>query len=145
MLTRANILRLVQYFHLPMARLNARQPTCWLLLIAVLFATLAPTLGMALGGHGASRTVWTELCSVDGRESIAIHVDDDRKPFTDADNAHQGHCLLCFQPSTTPQPASLETAASIAVVLRVAQPDAAPPRYASVWNLPLARAPPAFS
>jgi len=128
-----------------MARLNVRQPTCWLLLIAVLFATLAPTLGMALGGHGVSRTVWTELCSVDGPESIALHVDGDPEPYTDAANAHQGHCLLCFQPSTTPQPASFETAARIAVVLRVAPVDVAPPRYAAVWNLPLARAPPALS
>jgi len=129
-----------------MARLKARQPTSWLVLIAVLFATLAPTLGMALGGHEASRTVWTQLCSVDGPELVAIQVDGDPdSAFTDDGSAQQGHCLLCFQPSTTPQLPSLAPAASTAVVLRIATAETAPAHSAAAWNIPPARAPPAIS
>ena len=131
---------------MPMARFKARQPTCWLVLIAVLFATLAPSLGMALGGHEASRTVWTQLCSVDGPELVAIQIDGDPdSAFTDDGSAHQGHCLLCFQPSTTPQLPSLAPAASAAVVLRIAAAETSPARGSATWTIPLARAPPAIS
>ncbi|MDX3893725.1 DUF2946 domain-containing protein [Pusillimonas sp.] len=129
-----------------MARFKARQPASWLVLIAVLFATLAPSLGMALGGHEASRTVWTELCSVDGPELVAIRVDSDPdSASTDDGNAHQGHCLLCFQPSSTPQLPSLALAASTTVVLRIAKAETTPARSWATWNIPLARAPPAIS
>ncbi len=127
-----------------MARLKTQGPTSWFALLAFLFATLAPSLGMALGGHKASHTEWTQLCSAAGHELIAIQVDDS-PPLTDDGSAHQGHCLLCFQPSTTPQPAVLAPVARNAVVLRIAHAETAAMQSAIAWNIPLARAPPAVS
>lgn len=127
-----------------MARLKTQRPTSWFVLLAFLIATLAPSLGMALGGHKASRTVWTELCSVAGPELVAIQVDDN-PPLTDDGGAHQGHCLLCFQPSTTPQPSVLAPVASNTVVLRIALAETTAVHDSIAWNIPLARAPPAVS
>ena len=131
---------------MPMARFKVQRPTSWFVLLAFLIATLAPSLGMALGGHKASRTVWTQLCSATGPELVAIQVDDD-PPLTDDSGAHQGqgHCLLCLQPSTTPQPSVLAPVASNAVVLRLAQAETAAMPGSMAWNIPLARAPPAVS
>ena len=130
-----------------MARLKARQPVSWLVLLAFLFTTLSPSLAMGLGGPEASRTIWTQLCSVDGPELVAIQVDvDDDDPSSHAADSRQGHCLLCFQPSTDPQNPSLAPAtAHAAFVLRVAIADTPAPRSAPAWSPALARAPPALS
>src|SRR5690606_25348732 len=83
-----------------------------------------------LGGPETSRTIWTQLCSVDGPELVAIQVDvDDDDPSSHAADSRQGHCLLCFQPSTDPQNPSLAPAtAHAAFVLRVAIADTPAPR-----------------
>src|SRR5690606_14498293 len=99
-----------------MVRSQARRPTSWLLLIAVLFATLAPSFGMALGGQSAARTIWTQLCSVNGPKQVAIQVNGDTDPTTSYDQSiHQGHCVLCAQPATAPRLPELSIGASTTV------------------------------
>lgn len=125
-----------------MARFKARQPISWFVLLALFFATLAPSLGTAMGGQ--SRTVWAQLCNAEGHELVAIQVDGDPPSSHDA-GVHQGHCLLCVHPSTTPQLSSVTPAPCAAVVLHIARVETEPAQDASPWNLPLARAPPIIS
>lgn len=131
---------------IPMALKQTRQPISWLVLIAFLFATLAPALATSLGGQSASRTIWTQLCSVDGPELIAIEVDgepsDAARLMADG---QQGHCLLCFQPTTFSHGESVTPHQRNVAVLRVVLPETPPHRSAAGWNTPLARAPPLFS
>ncbi|WP_397475122.1 DUF2946 domain-containing protein [Pusillimonas sp.] len=129
-----------------MARSKARQPTSWLVLLAFVFSTLAPSLAMGLGGPDASRIVWAQLCSVDGPELVAIQVDGDPdSTSSQIVDAQEGHCLLCFHPSTSPEDVAVTPATRTDFVLRIAAAPNTPPQNETTWSPALARAPPATS
>jgi len=128
-----------------MARSTLRHPVSWLVLLAFLFSTLAPSLAMGLGGAETSRTVWAQLCSAEGPAQIAIHIDDDPDPGQQATDAKQGHCLLCFQPSTSPEGISFAPTAHMVTAMRVRVAAVAPPQSVPTWSPGLARAPPVNS
>ncbi|HLU19843.1 MAG TPA: DUF2946 family protein [Pusillimonas sp.] len=125
-----------------MARSTLRHPVSWLVLLAFLFSTLAPSLAMGLGATDASRTVWAQLCSAEGLQHIAIQIDDDPEAEQQVTDSTQGHCLLCFQPSTSPEGISVAPMARAASAMRVHIAATSPPKSASNWSPGLARAPP---
>lgn len=129
-----------------MARSKARHPTSWLVLLAFLFSTLAPSLAMGLGGPNASRVVWAQLCSVDGPELIAIQVDGDPdSTASQVGDPQEGHCLLCFQPTTSPEHVAVAPATRIHFVLHILAATNTPPQSGTAWSPALARAPPTTS
>lgn len=129
-----------------MTRSKVRQPINWLVLLAFLFSTLTPSLAMGLGGSEASRTVWAQLCGVNGSELIAIQVDGEPEAAQSKTlDAPEGHCLLCFQPSTPPGDVLLAPATRIDFVRHIAPVITSPPQDGTCWGPALARAPPAVS
>lgn len=121
--------------------LSARRRACWLLLIALLYAALMPSLGLASGKAAAARTVLLQLCGGDGHTSLSLDLPDE-SPQAGAGKILAGLCLLCAHPAVPPQlgdgPA-LAPAVGFAPS-RVTQ--ALPPRQADAWDPGLARAPP---
>lgn len=123
----------------------ARRRSCWLLLFAFLYATLFPSLGLASGAGSVARTVWVQLCNAATHEFIAV----DLSVPADPDDAEAsstrgtGHCLLCHAPATLPGGDALGVAPAPVRYARLVVPDDPQPRHAPVWNLSLARAPPA--
>lgn len=128
-----------------MARSNKQRPVGWLVLLAFLFSTLAPSLAMGLGGPDVSRTVWAQLCSADGPELVAIQVDDPDSDASYVTADQQGHCLLCFQPTTSPEYISATPVAGMGFVQRIVVAPITPPATGPSWSPALARAPPAVS
>lgn len=125
---------------------NLRRPASWLVLLAFLIATLAPSLGLALGGHSTTRTIWAQLCSVDGPALVAIQIDAQADQDTKTDDARQGHCLLCFHPSSTPQDPVLAPVAAASFARRIpATGHTTSTRHSPTWHVPPARAPPISS
>ncbi|WP_246436983.1 DUF2946 family protein [Parapusillimonas granuli] len=121
------------------SRLSIRR-TSWCLLIAFLFAVLAPT-AKAIGAGDASQVVWAHLCTAEGGKLVALDQNGDPATEPDGDGLHAGHCLLCFHPCGIP---------SSAVAILAA--DLPPPRFhalgaesaceSRVWKTPPCRAPP---
>lgn len=122
----------------------ARHRACWLVLIAFLYATLAPALNLAAGHASASRTVWVELCNATGHEFIAVHLPDE--PAKAGHSAKPaGQCLLCVYPSTPPADIVVAVAPTTADFARPAIHDDPDPRRTQPWSPSLARAPPVLS
>jgi len=122
----------------------AQRRTAWLLLLAFLFAILAPVASQATGSSQGAQTLLIQLCSREGPRLVAVDLSHDSTasdavPATD----HGGFCLLCVSPGTPPgdglavfQPAVFPSVPKVTL-------DEPAPRFATVWRASLARAPPA--
>ncbi|WP_144639954.1 DUF2946 family protein [Bordetella genomosp. 13] len=126
--------------------ISARRRSCWLLLIAFLYATLVPALGLASGTSSVARTVWVQLCNSATHEFVAVDLavkssDGDTPSVSRA----TGHCLLCHTPSLLPTTETPHIAAVLVRYARLVVADDPAPRAAPVWNVSLARAPPVFA
>lgn len=71
--------------------------SAWLVLVALWFACLAPTLTLAFPAGNAGQGYWAQLCSMSGSRSVWVDAD----PADDASGSQQasadlsGHCLFC--------------------------------------------------
>ncbi|SAI73796.1 Protein of uncharacterised function (DUF2946) [Bordetella ansorpii] len=123
---------------------SARRRSCWLLLIAFLYASLVPALGLASGKSAVARTVWVQFCNSATHEFVAIDLTDGQSSEGDKPSASRatGHCLLCHSPSLLPTTETPHVAVVLVRYLRLVVADDPAPRAAPVWNVSLARAPP---
>ncbi|MEI2414548.1 DUF2946 family protein [Orrella sp. JC864] len=126
-------------------RLSGRRPACWLALIAFVYATLLPVLGMASEPSSTARKVWLELCNAGTHERIAVDLS------ADADGPQQGqavsaaalgHCLLCCFPSFLPETGWPAIAPATRAHLLAPVPEAVAPPGRPAWHPCRARAPP---
>lgn len=122
---------------------SARRRSCWLLLIAFLYASLVPVLGLASGKPSIARTVWVQLCNSATHEFVAVDLTDKSSQGEKSSVSRTtGHCLLCHSPSLLPGTETPNVAVVLVRYLRLVVADDPAPRAAPVWNVSLARAPP---
>ncbi|MCY1238603.1 hypothetical protein D9M72_513480 [compost metagenome] len=113
-------------------------------LMAVLFASLAPSLSSLIAAAGSSAS-WVEVCTTLGAKMV--QVEDAGEPAHDG--LHAGdHCPYCRLPQDLPAIAHAPGVLVLAdgSVRGVPQPPAlTPPLEAAVWPAHRSRAPPSFS
>ena len=121
-----------------------RQLIGWIAVLAVLLASIAPTLSYALGRGTA--VSWTELCTSQGIKRVQLGTDD--PAGAPAVSLLLEHCPCCANhvPDLAPPPA-----AALSAVPLPGLTDEAPhaflwaPRTPWAWISAPARAPPRFS
>jgi hypothetical protein len=131
----------------------ARRFTAWIACLAILLASLAPSISYALAASTSSTISEFEICSVAGLKSIKVtgKASDSRapaKPSAPAGTAtHSEHCPFCFTHAGSF--GLLPTAAfSIPVASRSVLPPALfyqAPRPLFIWAAAQSRAPPIAS
>jgi len=122
---------------------SARRHASWLVLIAFVFATLAPVFTGAGAGGSAARQLWIQLCNSPSPRLVSLDLpaqDDGGKAGHSASTS--GHCLLCFHPATPPRLETPTFQAAFHSSVRLLVPGDPAPRRPPVWNHRLARAPP---
>lgn len=100
---------------------------CWVTLIAMLLAVMAPTLTHALAKHARSVTIMTEICSATDMGGMQQIVAEEKSPATEH-QAHFEHCPFCH---TGGAPAALPSAPYAVPVLA-----GMPPRPALFYQSP---------
>ncbi|VFR54263.1 hypothetical protein BRI6_4035 [plant metagenome] len=125
--------------------LPVRRNTCWLVLLAFLYATLVPSLVLAGGVSPEARKVWVELCGPTGHEMVQLELDTGGEQGDGLVSlSSTAQCLLCLHPATPPDttlPSPVATRAASAMPLAAARETPAP-RGAPAWQRAPARAPP---
>lgn len=138
--------------HLPHRRHPTQRALAWLLLAALVLATLAPGIARALSLGGAGAGGWGQVCSVNGLgRSVALPAADGTAsptPLAPADDASHllSHCPYC---SLHADQLGLPPTAAPAVTLpplRFQQPPLFlhAPRPQFAWAAAQPRAPPRF-
>lgn len=122
------------------SRAHARL-TSWIAVLAVLLASLAPSLSHALAP--AAGSTWTEVCTVEGSKWVQAG-DDGSAPSA----AHVlDHCPYCSLHTPTPglPPAAPVVQLPLAAAQAVPRAFLAAPRTLHAWVRAQPRAPPLFS
>lgn len=126
----------------------AHRAGVWVALIALLFASLAPSASLAFADNTASKGYWAALCGMDGARSVWVDLDDGLQT-DDAGSSHSsaaGHCLFCHHlggMAPPPDVVMLVHAADNRVLLPRQYYHAPKPLFA--WSSRKSRAPPSLS
>ncbi|MEI2678917.1 MAG: DUF2946 domain-containing protein [Burkholderiaceae bacterium] len=128
---------------MPYRRLT-RRFACWMAVLAVLMAALAPAISHALGTTGA--TSWTEVCTAQGSRWVQEDGARGGDPAPGAQHAFE-HCPYCSFHSHEVgiPPAPLRALPASEPAPAVPQAFLAAPRTLHAWLSAQPRAPPLFS
>ena len=77
------------------------RPTLWIAFIAILWASLAPSLAHALGmgqQNRAGQSVSVEYCAAQGASSVSLDVGDDHDAGQASAHGDGQHCPFCRNP-----------------------------------------------
>jgi Protein of unknown function (DUF2946) len=125
----------------PMRSLIACGRLIWTVLLAVCFATVAPSVSAMLE---AGQTSWVEVCTATGAELRPVVNPSGSDAPTHTGNAHCLYCLLNQDLAAPPQPGLFLQSLPIPQE-RLLRPVLALPYQAVAWRHHPSRAPPALT
>lgn len=120
----------------------------WIACLAILMASLAPSISHALAAASTAGTVWAEICSAAGLKMIEVSHGEAADPSAPTTHGlHLEDCPFCLThanavglpPASIPVPLVLSSSFPLPALFYQS------PRPLFVWAAPQSRAPPAHS